>query len=282
MLYQLYIFKPETSVNHYHKLDFGRLLDGVLGDMPELLPTQFDYLSKEFEPYFSHIDNTYGTNVGKQVYCEGKSAIFDLKLKQKICGFSSFGVTSSIINKVISLARKNGHFVLDYNRQPLQKFNTPTCYFEAEYVEQRTTGTEFKNLLKEKFIPSLRELGFKGSYPNFYIEKEKIHLINFQGQSCGGSVRVSHGVIEIDGNVDNKTKKKIIKNGLVAPTILLNCKDNKSKDLSERKFIVGEGAGILGGCGKKDFWFDYKYEDTNFIIDTIYSTILEAIATYDN
>lgn len=46
--------------------------------------------------------------------------------------------------------------------------------------------------LKEKCVPILRELGFKGSFPDYYREtRDFIALVNFQFFSSGGSFCVN-------------------------------------------------------------------------------------------
>ncbi len=48
--------------------------------------------------------------------------------------------------------------------------------------------------LKAICIPSLRKLGFKGSFPNFYRETDGfVSLVNFQFYSAGGSFCVNLG-----------------------------------------------------------------------------------------
>jgi hypothetical protein len=54
------------------------------------------------------------------------------------------------------------------------------------------TRQEILLVLKEKCIPLLREIGFKGSFPNLYRERDGfISLINFQFFSSGGSFCVN-------------------------------------------------------------------------------------------
>ena len=46
--------------------------------------------------------------------------------------------------------------------------------------------------IKSICVPKLRELGFKGSFPNFYrLEGEFVSLLNFQFFSSGGSLCVN-------------------------------------------------------------------------------------------
>lgn len=63
--------------------------------------------------------------------------------------------------------------------------------------------------LKKHCLPVLRKKGFKGSFPNFYREKNKfVALINFQFYSSGGSFCVNLGYADPERkNVNFKPDK---------------------------------------------------------------------------
>ena len=73
--------------------------------------------------------------------------------------------------------------------------------------------------LKEQVVPYLRESGFKGSFPDFYREKDGfVSLVNFQFYSSGGSFCINISYAEPSRDNVSFRSETAVKNLKVSQT----------------------------------------------------------------
>lgn len=110
----------------------------------------------------------------------------------------------------------------------------------VQYLRKPEYNADRKSMeaaLKSRCIPTLRDQGLKGTFPNFYRERENfVALVNFQFFSSGGSFCVNLGY------ADPERKNVSFKPDTVTPALRVSA--------TRERFRLGSG-----GIG--DNWFSF-------------------------
>jgi len=219
-------------------------------DIPEISACDFwdikEYLREAYPNNGTHPN-------GNDWYCpipDGKGHVLSLEYGKKIfrliCGSH---MSIEVINKFIDFCKKNGYFVGDTRLSPSTVHDKNL--YEAQILYCQNTANDYKVRFKECLLPKLRELGFKGTYPNYELKVPARNFLHFQGYSSGGAVRVTPHFREKIGIKD------LERLGILFP--------DKFSDTAKL------------ASTSTDYWFYYDFYDLTKILQDIYEFVLYEI-----